>query len=282
MTAIKINGKEIAQKIEADVKRRVAKLNRKRQKVVLEVILIGNNPASESYVKRKKEAAQRVGIEFNLHRLPKKTSKISLINKIKEIQRKKISGLLIQLPLPEKLYTEEILNTINPEIDVDCLTHENLGRLVFFSNFISPPTPAAALTILDELKVELAGKNVTVVGMGALVGKPLAIMLANQGATLTTCNIHTQNLKEKCLGADIIISAVGKKDLIQGDMVKEGAIIIDTGFVREGGKLMGDVNILEVEQKASYLTPTPGGVGPVTVARLLLNTVICAERKSKK
>lgn len=272
-----ISGPAIAAKIEADVKKRVAKLNRKGKKVRLDVILVGNNKASETYVRRKKEAALRVGIEFKLWTLPSSTSKNSLIKKITEAQRK-TSGLLIQLPLPEKLYVPEVLNAIDPGKDVDCLTHENLGRLVFHSNFIAPPTPAAALTILEDLNVCLPGKNVTVVGMGALVGKPLAIMLVNQGASVTSCNIDTNNTKEKCLNADIIITAVGKKDLIRGDMVRPGAIVIDTGFVFENGKLMGDVNMDEVSKVAGYLTPTPGGVGPITVARLLLNTVICAER----
>jgi methylenetetrahydrofolate dehydrogenase (NADP+)/methenyltetrahydrofolate cyclohydrolase len=273
-----ISGKSIASKIETDVKKRVEKLKKKGKRVRLDVILVGNNRASETYVKRKKEAAERVGIAFRFHQLPSSTSKPALIKKIKEVQ-KGSSGLLIQLPLPENLYVPEVLNAIDPKLDVDCLTHENLGRLVFRSNFIAPPTPAAALTILDEIGVNLKGKNVTVVGMGALVGKPLAIMLLNQGASVTTCDINTTDTKEKCLKADIIITAVGKKDLLTGDMVKEGAVVIDTGFVYDNGKLMGDVNMEQVAPKASHITPTPGGVGPVTVARLLLNTVTCAEQK---
>lgn len=272
-----INGKEIAAEIEKEVKRRVQKLNKKNKKVRLDVFFVGSNKASETYVKRKREAAERVGINFRLHALPSSISKNDFIKKIKAAQHNS-SGLLIQLPLPEKLYREEVLNSINPNKDVDCLTHENLGRLVFYSNFIAPPTPSAALTILEKLNVSLPGKNVTVIGMGALVGKPLAIMLINQGSSVTSCDINTKNLKEKCLTADIIISGVGKKDLVRGEMVRPGAIVIDTGFVFENGKLMGDVNFDEISKIAGHITPTPGGVGPVTVARLLLNTVICAER----
>lgn len=275
-----IPGKQIAAKIEKSVKKRVQKLKKKGRKIRLDVILVGNNRASETYVRRKSEAALRVGIDFKLHQFPTSVSEKNLIKQIKAVQ-KGSSGVLIQLPLPEKLYTPEVLNSIDPNLDVDCLTHDNLGRLVFHSNFIAPPTPAAALTILEELNVNLKGKNVTVIGMGALVGKPLAIMLINQGASVTSCDINTLNVKEKCLNADIIITAVGKKDLLTGDMVKNGVIVIDTGFVYEDGKLMGDVNMAEVAPKASFITPTPGGIGPITVARLLLNTVICAERKAK-
>lgn len=274
-----INGKTIAEKIESDVKARVIKLNKKGVKARLDVILIGDDRASATYVNRKGEAAKRVGIDFKLHSLPISISKTDLIKKIKTLQRKS-SGLIVQLPLPEKLYTSEILNAIDPNIDVDCLTHENLGRLMMKSNFISPPTPAAAFAILEELKINLSGKNVTIIGMGALVGKPLAIMMINEGASVTTCNSRTTNIKEKSLLADIIITGVGKKNILRGDMVKPGAIVIDTGFVYENGKLMGDVNFDEVKKVAGFITPTPGGVGPITVARLLLNTVICAERKS--
>ncbi|MEK7625134.1 MAG: bifunctional 5,10-methylenetetrahydrofolate dehydrogenase/5,10-methenyltetrahydrofolate cyclohydrolase [Patescibacteria group bacterium] len=273
-----VNGKAIAEKIESGVKARVAKLNKKGKKVRLDVILVGDDRASATYVNRKGEAAKRVGIDFRLHTLPASVSKVALLKKIKAIQ-KGSSGLIIQLPLPENLYTPDILNGINPNIDVDCLTHENLGRLVMRTNFVTPPTPAAALAVLEDLKINLAGRNITLIGMGALVGKPLAIMLVNEGASVTTCNSRTTNIKEKCLGADIIITGVGKKDILRGNMVKPGAIVIDTGFVYEGGKLMGDVNFDEVKDVAGFITPTPGGIGPITVARLLLNTVICAERK---
>ena len=279
MTTI-VNGREIAAKIERKVRDRVDDLKRKGKAVRLDVILVGDNQASETYVKRKSEAADRVGIDFTLHRLPSDVKERTLIKKIKDVQ-KKSSGLLIQLPLPENLYTPDILNAIDPNVDVDCLTHENLGRLVMKSHFIAPPTPAAVVSILKDLNINISGKNVTIIGTGALVGKPLAIMLVNEGASVTTCNSRTEKTKEKCLTADIIVTGVGKKDIVRGDMVKLGAIVIDTGFVYENGKLMGDVNFDEVSGVAGHLTPTPGGVGPITVAQLLENTVICAERKLK-
>ena len=272
-----ISGKKIADKIEAEVKQRVDALKKKKKSVRLDVILVGDNKASETYVKRKSEAAARVGIDFTLHQIESDISATALVKRIKTIQ-KKADGILIQLPLPENLYTPDILNVIDPNKDVDCLTHENLGRLVMKSHFVAPPTPAAALTILGELGAGLSGKDICVIGTGALVGKPLAIMLVNEGASVTTCNSRTANVKEKCLKADIIITGVGKKDILRGDMVKPGAIVIDTGFVFENGKLMGDVNFNEVSKIAGHITPTPGGVGPITVAELLRNTVTCAER----
>ncbi len=273
-----INGKVIAQKIESEVRDRIDDLKRKGKAVRLDVILVGDDKASETYVTRKNEAADRVGIDFTLHRLPADITARTLKSKIKDLQ-KKSSGLLIQLPLPEKLYSPDILNAIDPNVDVDCLTHENLGRLVMRSHFIAPPTPASVLTILKEQNISLSGKNITIIGTGALVGKPLAIMLVNEGASVTTCNSRTTNTKDKCLAADIIVTGVGKKDILRGDMVKAGATVIDTGFVFEDGKLMGDVNFDEVSKVAGAITPTPGGIGPITVAQLLLNTVICAERK---
>ena len=149
------------------------------------------------------------------------------------------------------------------------------------TSWITPPTPTAVLEVLKNIKVGLKGKNVTIVGTGALVGRPLAIMLANAGASVTTCNKNTTNTKEKCLAADIIVTAVGKKDLLRGDMVRPGAIVIDTGIAFEKGKMYGDANRAEVVEKCSYLTPTPGGIGPITVALLLRNTLLCAARSRK-
>lgn len=276
--AQRIDGRAIAKKIESNLIKRIQKLKKNGVVPHLQVILIGNDKASETYVATKGKAAERVGVTFTLHRLPKKTTEAKLIATIETIQKNKsTSGILIQLPLPEHLYTEKVLNSINPNLDVDCLTNVNLGRLVMNNPFVTPPTPAASLTVLEHLAVKLKGKNVTVIGTGALVGKPLAIMLVNAGASVTTINSRTNHTKEKCLGADIIITGVGKKNIVRGDMVKPGAIVIDTGFVYENGVLSGDINFEEVSKVASHVTPTPGGIGPITVARLLSNTVLCAE-----
>lgn len=275
-----IDGKSIAQKIKNDVQKRVEQLVKKGTTPELHVILVGNDEASVMYTTMKKKAAEQVGMIFKLHHLPEEISEKELVDHIKKIQADpNVSGLITQIPLPEHLYTEKVLNTIDPEIDIDCLTNTNLGRLVMNNARFTPPTPAAAMTILENLGVSVKGKNVTVIGTGALVGKPLAIMLINTGASVTTINSRSTNPKEKCLTADIIITGVGKKDILRGDMVKPGAIVIDTGIFREGNKVMGDINQDEVAKVASHMTPTPGGVGPITIASLLLNTVISAERK---
>ena len=277
-----IDGTAIANNIREQLALEVKKLNKKGITPKLGVVLVGNHRPSETYVMKKQQAAQAAGIEFILKRFPASISAKKLVEEVKKIQTKeKLSGLIIQLPLPEKLYTPDVLNAVNPAIDVDCLTDSNIGKLVMRTNHIFPPTPYAVITILKELKIEIASKNITIVGMGALVGKPLAIILANEGATVTTCNSRTKDLKGKCFGADIIVTGVGKKDLLTGAMVKKGAIVIDTGIVFENGKMYGDVNREEVLQKATYLTPTPGGVGPITVALLLANTVACAQRLKK-
>lgn len=249
----------------------------------LAVILVGEDKPSQTYVRRKEEAALRVGIDFILLKLSDNIGENEFIDKIKKIQQtENLSGLIIQIPLPEQLYTTKVLNTIHPDIDVDCLTDINLGKLVMKTSLITPPTPGAVITILKELKTDLTGKDVVIVGAGALVGKPMAIMLLNERCTVTVCNSATINLKEKCLGADIIISGVGKKDLIRGEMVPENSIVIDTGFSFVEGKTYGDVSVKELGEKNVFVTPTPGGVGPITVARLLQNTVTCAEKKLQK
>lgn len=272
-----IDGKSIAEKILVQTEKRVKNLKKRGIAPRLAVVLVGNDKPSETYVRKKAEAAKRVGIDFALHRFPLSIKKNDLIAEIKTIQkRKKLSGMIIQLPLPERLYVPEVMNAVDPRIDVDCLTNENIGKLVMNTQTIVPPTPGAVMSILDTLKIDVAGKNVTIVGMGALVGKPLAIMMANARASVTTCNSATKNIEKKCRAADILISGVGKKNLIRGDMIRRGAIVIDTGISFEGG-MHGDVNMDEVMRKAGYVTPTPGGVGPITVARLLWNTALCAE-----
>ena len=282
MTII-IDGKKIAEKINIRTAEKVALLKKKNIAPKLAVILVGDDKPSQTYVRKKGELAQKTGFKFTLYELPSKISQIELIEKIKKIQQdKKLTGLIVQLPLPEHLYASDVLTAIKPEIDVDCLTDVNLGKLVMKTNYIVPPTPGAVLSILHDLNVDLIGKNITIIGVGALVGKPLAIMMMNERASVTTCNSKTKDIKEKCLQADIIVTGVGRKDLLRGDMVSKDVIVIDTGVAFENGKMFGDINMEEVSMKASYVTPTPGGVGPITVARLLLNTAICAEKINSK
>lgn len=278
-----IDGKAIAEKIRNSIALEVKKLKKKNIKPKLGVILVGSDLPSETYVNKKQQAAETAGIGFVLKKFPASVSKNKLIDEIKKLHKKeKLSGLIIQLPLPEKLYTSEVINAVDPKIDVDCLTDTNIGKLVMNTNYIFPPTPYAVMTILKEINFEVSGKNVTIVGMGALVGKPLAIILSNAGASVITCNSRTRDVKEKCLMADVIVMGVGKKDLLRGDMVKLGAIVIDTGIVFENGKMYGDANREEILPKTSYFTPTPGGVGPITVALLLQNTILCAKHNAKK
>lgn len=278
-----IDGKAIAKKIHLQTAKEIKKLKSKGITPKLGVILVGIDKPSQTYVRKKQEAAEAVGIKFVLKKYSSKITKNKLVEEIKKVQKKeKLSGLIVQLPLPEKLYTSEVLNAISPTVDVDCLTDANIGKLVMRTNYIFPPTPYAVITILKELKTNLSGKTITIVGMGSLVGKPLAIILANEGASVITCNSRTSDIKTKCLMADIIVTGVGKKDLLRADMVKPGAIVIDTGIVFEDGRMYGDVNREEIMTKASFLTPTPGGVGPITVALLLHNTVLCAKQNHKK
>jgi methylenetetrahydrofolate dehydrogenase (NADP+)/methenyltetrahydrofolate cyclohydrolase len=277
-----IDGKKIAEKILAETAKKVLALKKKNITPKLGVILIGNDKASLMYDTMKGKAAQKIGIDFDLHRFSTTITLAALVDKIRKIQEDtNLSGLIIQLPVPERLYKPELLNAVNPKIDVDCLTDVNLGKLVMNTQTIQPPTAGAVLKILEELNVDLVGKNVCIVGMGILVGKPLANLLINARASVTTCNSKTKNLKQKCLAADSIVSGVGKKNLIRGNMVKKGAIVIDSGISFENGKLSGDVNVNEVLKNAKFVTPTPGGVGPITVALLLYNTVLCAEKNQK-
>jgi methylenetetrahydrofolate dehydrogenase (NADP+) / methenyltetrahydrofolate cyclohydrolase len=276
-----INGKKIADKTHAASKTRLLALKEKGLTPKLVVILVGEDKPSATYVKKKAQAAEKIGLDFELVKLPEYINKEDIISKIDEIQRdKNLSGLIVQLPLPEPLYTPEVLNTVKPEFDVDCLTDQNIKKLESGNLSLLPPTPGAVISILEDLKIDLNNKKVAIFGRGALVGKPLATIMRNLGAAVTVIHSKTEGVVEKSISSDVVVSAVGKKNLIRGDMVKEGAIVIDTGVdFDENGKMCGDVNMKEVSQKAAYLTPTPGGVGPITVARLLFNTVLLAEKK---
>lgn len=272
-----IDGRKIAEKINKKTAEKVKELRARGIIPKLGVVLVGDDKSSVLYVNRKKAIAEKIGVDFVLHKLPANISKTELLNKIKEVQKKgDLSGLIIQLPLPDWSWTFEAVNRVSPDIDVDCLTNENLGKIVSGSNFISPPTAGAVVSILEDLKINLAGKNIVLVGTGLLVGKPLAAMLINKRASVTTCNRATKNIKEKCREADIIVSSAGKRNLIRGNMIKKNAIVIDAGVSFLRGKAVGDVSVKEVLPIAKYITPTPGGVGPITVAMLLKNTVKCA------
>ncbi|PIR74143.1 MAG: bifunctional methylenetetrahydrofolate dehydrogenase/methenyltetrahydrofolate cyclohydrolase [Candidatus Magasanikbacteria bacterium CG10_big_fil_rev_8_21_14_0_10_47_10] len=275
-----IDGKRIASLILAKTKAAVEQLALAGEVPKLAVVLVGEDKPSQTYVGRKGKAAEKVGMAFSLHTLPSTTTTEELLARLTAIQSDALlSGLIVQLPLPKHIDTGTVINMIRPEVDVDCLTDVNLGKIVMQTNHMVPPTPGAVMSVLHHLNVDLVGKRVTIVGTGPLVGKPLAIMMMNESASVRTCNSKTPDTKERCLDADIIVTGVGKKHLIRGDMVSPGAIVIDTGVDFDAGKMYGDVHVEEVERVAGAVTPTPGGIGPITVARLLWNTVLCEERK---
>ncbi len=259
-----IDGKAIAAKIELETAAQVAALKAKGITPKLAVVLVGADHPSRIYIKRKKEAAERVGITFDLHELPEDISKENLVQTVNKIQTDPLlTGLIIQLPLPERLYAPEVLNAINTDIDVDCLTDSNIGKLVMKTNLIEPPTPWAVIKTLKEINFDLVGKNAVIIGAGALVGKPLAIMLVNEKASVTTCNSHTKDIKKKCLQADVIICAVGKKNLLTADMIKKGTVVIDTGIVYTDGKMHGDVDFGRVSKKLASLLLLPAALAPL-------------------
>lgn len=272
-----IDGKAIADHILATARERVRALSCAPK---LAVVLVGDDKPSHTYVRKKGEAAKAIGIDFHLETLPDTATTGEVKRAVERLQEdKRLSGLIVQLPLPDCIDANAVLNAIRPTFDVDCLTDVNLGKLVMKTHTIVPPTPGAVVSILEHLRVDLPGKNVTIIGAGPLVGKPLAIMMMNERASVTTCNSQTRDIKEKCLAADIIVTGVGKKNILRGDMIRPGAIVIDTGVSFEEGEMSGDVNVEEAVTVAAHVTPTPGGVGPITVARLLLNTVLCAAAK---
>lgn len=246
----------------------------------LGVILVGDDKPSARYVKKKKIAARDAGIEFTLSKLPQKSSSEEVIETVQQMQSTlQLTGLIIQLPLPDHIDTQTVLDAIDPSIDVDCLTTENIQKLESNTGFIAPPTPEAVFTLIHEAGIsDVAGKAVTIIGRGPLVGKPLATMMKHRGAIVSVCHSGTSDTDEQCRAGDIVVSGVGKKDLIRGGMIKPGAVVIDTGVSFEDKKMYGDVNVKEARKHASFVTPTPNGVGPLTVAHLLNNTVICAKR----
>lgn len=275
-----IDGKKIADKILADLKLKIKRFAKSRPK--LTVICVGSYKPSMAYISRKRETAKKVGILFDLRRYPAKTTNVRLAREIKKIQKDKLlSGLILQLPLPKHLNAEKLINCIWPELDVDCLTSVNtktLGRKN--AKILMPPTPAAILEILRRLKVSFKTAKFTVVGLGKLVGRPLVEILRARGANVLTCDKNTKDAKDRCLRADVLITAVGRRNLIKADMVKRGATVIDAGISFHNHKMYGDADFDAVSKKAGRITPVPGGVGPITVAMLLKNVYEAHHRHS--
>jgi methylenetetrahydrofolate dehydrogenase (NADP+)/methenyltetrahydrofolate cyclohydrolase len=276
-----LDGKKLSLEIKENIKNELLNYHRK---VGLAVVLVGEDKASELYVSMKKRACEFVGIDSISINLPETTSQEELENEIKKLNEdEKVDGILVQLPLPQHLNTNKILQLVDPNKDVDGFHPTNVGGVLSGLDSFAPCTPLGMVELLDKYEIEIRGKNVVVVGASNIVGKPIASLLLNRDATVEICHIYTKNLKEHTLKADILVVAVGKENLITADMVKDDVIVLDVGInKREDGKIVGDVDFDEVSKKASFITPVPGGVGPMTIAMLLQNTVKSAKFRDGK
>ncbi|SFC41755.1 methylenetetrahydrofolate dehydrogenase (NADP+) / methenyltetrahydrofolate cyclohydrolase [Bacillus sp. OV322] len=283
MTAQLINGKEIAQSVRNGISEEVKQLREKGIIPGLAVILVGDNQASRTYVKNKQKACQELGIHSVLIELPDTLTQAELSGKIQELNEdSSIHGILVQLPLPPHIREKEIIETISPEKDADGFHPINIGRMMTGQDAFLPCTPHGIMVMLEHIGYEIEGKHAVIVGRSNIVGKPAGQLFLNKNATVTYCHSKTKNLPFYTRQADILVAAVGIRDTITADHVKEGVVVIDVGMNRnDEGKLCGDVSFEEVSRKASYITPVPKGVGPMTIAMLLKNTVKAAKKIHK-
>jgi len=280
MTRI-IDGKVISAAVKERVAKGVAELKDKGITVGLAVIIVGEDPASKVYVANKKKACEALGIISEEYALPENTTEQELLDLICELNNKKsINGILCQLPLPKHLDEKLIINSILPEKDVDAFHPHNVGRIMIGDYDFVPCTPAGIMEMLAFENIDVEGKTCVVIGRSNIVGKPMGMLLLHKNGTVTICHSRTKNLKEVCKNADILVAAVGKAGFVTPDMVKEGAVVIDVGMNRENGKLCGDVDYDAVFDKCSAITPVPGGVGPMTIAMLMQNTLTAAKRQN--
>ena len=274
-----IDGKAVSQFVKDEVKKEVSALGEKGVSVGLAVIIVGNDPASRTYVNNKKKACEATGIISEEYALPEDTTMDELLALIKELNAKKsINGILCQLPLPKHLDEKAVIENIDPIKDVDAFHAVNTGHIMIGDYSFLPCTPAGIMEMLKYYNIEIEGKECVVIGRSNIVGKPMAMLLLQKNGTVTICHSRTKNLKEVTSRADILVAAVGIPYFVTADMVKDSAVVIDVGMDRnKEGKLCGDVDFAEVEKKASYITPVPGGVGPMTIATLMKNTVTAAK-----
>lgn len=277
-----INGNKISNKIYSDINKEVLKLKKIKGKTPhLAVILIGDNPASLIYIKIKEKRARETGMDFTLIRFKPDSSEKKIIEKIKKINKNKnINGLIVQLPIPDKFNEKLLIGTISPDKDVDGLHPINLGKLLQNEETFIPGTPSGIMELIQTVKKDLTGLKAVIVGRSNIVGKPVSFLLLKENCTVTMCHSRTKNLKNEIKQADILIAAIGRPEFIKGNWIKKGAIVIDVGINRindknkeKGYRIAGDVKFNEAIKKASYITPVPGGVGPMTVAMLLNNTL---------
>lgn len=279
MTGQKIDGTEVANSVKDRVRKAASLLQSEDITPCLATVLVGNDPASDTYVKNKQKACAEVGITTKDHKLPESFSQQEMNTLIDLLNNDKtVHGILIQLPLPSQLDEFSTTSRISPIKDVDGLTPYSSGLLASGKAILKPCTPSGIMEMFDYYNIELAGKHAVIINRSNLVGKPLYHLLLEKNATVTTCHSKTRNLKEHCQRADIIITAIGNRSkfVLTADMIKEGAVVIDVGISRQDGKVIGDADYNEIIKKASYATPVPGGVGPMTIAMLLKNTVTAA------
>ena len=281
MAAIYMDGKALAAKVKEEVAAQVAGMERKPG---LAVVLVGDNPASRVYVNGKKKDCAECGIYSEEYAIPAETTQQELLELVETLNgREDIDGILVQLPLPKPLNEKEVLLAIRPDKDVDCFHPFNVGQLMIGEQGFQPCTPAGVMRMLKEYGIDPAGKHCVIVGRSNIVGKPQAMLMLRENATVTVCHTKTPDLKAECLRADILVAAAGRVGLITGDMVKEGTVVVDVAMNRnEAGKLCGDVVFEEAAQRASYITPVPGGVGPMTRAMLMENTLYAAKQHGKQ
>lgn len=274
-----IDGKAVSQKVKDEIR---AEIERDGLDIGLAVVIVGNNQASRVYVNNKKKACEVCGIKSYEYALPEETSEEQLLELVDSLNNdKNINGILVQLPLPKQINEEKIIEHISPLKDVDAFNAVNVGKIMIGNYAFLPCTPAGVMELIHSTGTEISGKECIVIGRSNIVGKPMAMLLLHENATVTICHSRTKNLAEVCRRADILVSAVGKADFVTADMVKDGAVVIDVGMNRNAeNKLCGDVKYDEVEPKASFITPVPGGVGPMTIAMLMKNTLMAKKLQS--
>lgn len=279
--AVIIDGKALSVKLKNDMKVKVEELKESGINPCLAVIIVGDNPASRVYVNNKKKSCEELGIKSLEFALAAETTEEELLEIIDNLNKDEgVDGILCQLPLPSHICEKNVINSISPEKDVDAFHPENVGHIMIGDYTFLPCTPAGVMEMLKEYEIDVAGKNCVVVGRSNIVGKPMTMLLLKENATVTVCHSRTKDLPSVTRGADVLVSAVGKPGLITADMVKDGAVVIDVAINRlESGKLCGDVDFENVKEKASYITPVPGGVGPMTIATLMKNTVTAAQKR---
>lgn len=275
-----IDGKKVSAQVKQEVKNET-ELLKKEYSITpgLAVVIVGDDPASRVYVNNKKKACELVGFHSEEYALSAETTQEELLSLVKELNEKKdINGILVQLPLPKHLDDKAVIEAINPLKDVDAFHAVNVGKIMLGEYDFLPCTPAGVMEMLHYYNIEVSGKNCVVIGRSNIVGKPMGMLLLHENGTVTICHSRTKNLAEVCSRADILVAAVGKPKFVTADMVKEGAVVIDVGMDRdENGKLCGDVDFENVKDKCSYITPVPGGVGPMTIATLMKNTIKAAK-----